>query len=69
MLKGSIFQDASRLMRHPAGNITRLAFQWLDEPLQVDTLSQQPLHQGALSSRTGANVKARDCSGCARGRT
>lgn len=29
-------QDASRLMRYPAGNITGWRL-WLDEPLQVDT--------------------------------
>lgn len=38
-------QDASRLMRYPAGNITGWRL-WLDEPLQVDTLSQQTLPQG-----------------------
>jgi lipoprotein-releasing system permease protein len=38
-------QDASRLMRYPAGNITgwRLTLQ---QPLTVDTLSQQPLPAG-----------------------
>ncbi|MBS0969917.1 lipoprotein-releasing system transmembrane subunit LolC [Chimaeribacter arupi] len=38
-------QDASRLMRYPAGNITgwRLT---LEQPLAVDTLSQQPLPAG-----------------------
>ena len=38
-------QDASRLMRYPAGNITgwRLT---LEQPLTVDTLSQQPLPPG-----------------------
>ncbi|AFJ47475.1 lipoprotein-releasing ABC transporter permease subunit LolC [Shimwellia blattae] len=38
-------QDASRLMRYPQGNITGWRL-WLDQPLQVDTLSQQPLAQG-----------------------
>lgn len=35
-------QDASRLMRYPAGNITGWRL-WLDSPLKVDTLSQQSL--------------------------
>ncbi|ALB62439.1 Lipoprotein releasing system transmembrane protein LolC [Cronobacter condimenti 1330] len=35
-------QDASRLMRYPAGNITGWRL-WLNEPLKVDVLSQQPL--------------------------
>lgn len=39
-------QDASRLMRYPAGNITGWRL-WLNEPLKVDELSQQPLPQGA----------------------
>lgn len=40
-------QDASRLMRYPAGHITgwRLA---LDKPLQVDSLSQQTLPDGLV---------------------
>ncbi|WP_338494618.1 lipoprotein-releasing ABC transporter permease subunit LolC [Erwinia aphidicola] len=38
-------QDASRLMRYPAGNITGWRL-WLDKPLQVDTFSQQPLAKG-----------------------
>ncbi len=38
-------QDASRLMRYPAGNITGWRL-WLDEPLKVDELSQQALPQG-----------------------
>jgi len=38
-------QDASRLMRYPAGNITGWRL-WLDKPLQVDTLSQQKLPAG-----------------------
>jgi len=38
-------QDASRLMRYPLGNITGWRL-WLDAPLKVDTLSQQPLPQG-----------------------
>lgn len=38
-------QDASRLMLYPAGNITGLRL-WLDEPLKVDTLSQQTLPKG-----------------------
>lgn len=39
-------QDASRLMRYPAGNITGWRL-WLDKPLQVDALSEQKLPQGA----------------------
>ncbi|PAC68744.1 lipoprotein-releasing system transmembrane subunit LolC, partial [Enterobacter cloacae] len=38
-------QDASRLMRYPAGNITGWRL-WLDAPLKVDTLSQQTLPEG-----------------------
>ncbi|ELY4662101.1 lipoprotein-releasing ABC transporter permease subunit LolC [Cronobacter muytjensii] len=38
-------QDASRLMRYPAGNITGWRL-WLSEPLKVDVLSQQPLPAG-----------------------
>lgn len=38
-------QDASRLMRYPAGNITGWRL-WLAEPLKVDVLSQQTLPQG-----------------------
>ncbi|ECE6547683.1 lipoprotein-releasing ABC transporter permease subunit LolC [Salmonella bongori] len=38
-------QDASRLMRYPAGHITGWRL-WLDEPLKVDTLSQQTLPSG-----------------------
>ncbi|EOW6769577.1 lipoprotein-releasing ABC transporter permease subunit LolC [Cronobacter muytjensii] len=38
-------QDASRLMRYPAGNITGWRL-WLNEPLKVDVLSQQPLPAG-----------------------
>ncbi len=38
-------QDASRLMRYPAGNITGWRL-WLDSPLQVDVLSQQSLSAG-----------------------
>lgn len=37
--------DASRLMRYPPGNITGWRL-WLNQPLQVDSLSQQPLPQG-----------------------
>ena len=40
-------QDASRLMRYPAGNITGWRL-WLDRPLQVDTLSQQKLPEGMV---------------------
>ena len=40
-------QDASRLMRYPAGNITGWRL-WLDKPLQVDTTSQQPLAKGLV---------------------
>ena len=38
-------QDASRLMLYPLGNITAWRL-WLEQPLQVDTLSQQTLPQG-----------------------
>ncbi len=38
-------QDASRLMRYPAGNITGWRL-FLQKPLMVDTLSQQTLPQG-----------------------
>ncbi|VTN08146.1 Lipoprotein-releasing system transmembrane protein lolC [Raoultella terrigena] len=37
--------DASRLMRYPLGNITGWRL-WLNQPLQVDTLSQQTLPAG-----------------------
>lgn len=37
--------DASRLMRYPAGNITGWRL-WLNEPLKVDVLSQQTLPEG-----------------------
>jgi len=40
-------QDASRLMRYPAGNITGWRL-WLDKPLSVDTLSQQKLPDGMV---------------------
>ncbi|NJC99700.1 lipoprotein-releasing ABC transporter permease subunit LolC [Candidatus Erwinia dacicola] len=40
-------QDASRLMRYPAGNITGWRL-WLDKPLQVDVISQQPLAKGLV---------------------
>ncbi|MEM6159674.1 lipoprotein-releasing ABC transporter permease subunit LolC [Erwinia sp. P6884] len=40
-------QDASRLMRYPAGNITGWRL-WLDKPLAVDALSQQTLPQGLI---------------------
>lgn len=40
-------QDASRLMRYPAGNITGWRL-WLDKPLQVDRISQQTLPQGLV---------------------
>lgn len=39
-------EDASRLMRYPAGNITGWRL-WLDEPLKVDSLSQQKLPEGS----------------------
>ncbi|PUV53794.1 lipoprotein-releasing ABC transporter permease subunit LolC [Cronobacter sakazakii] len=38
-------QDASRLMRYPAGNITGWRL-WLNEPLKVGVLSQQTLPPG-----------------------
>ena len=40
-------QDASRLMRYPAGNITGWRL-WLDRPLAVDSVSQQALPQGLV---------------------
>ncbi|PKH26336.1 lipoprotein-releasing system transmembrane subunit LolC [Enterobacterales bacterium CwR94] len=40
-------QDASRLMRYPAGNITGWRL-WLDKPLAVDELSEQTLPQGLV---------------------
>ncbi|MBV4366228.1 lipoprotein-releasing ABC transporter permease subunit LolC [Erwinia sp. BNK-24-b] len=40
-------QDASRLMRYPAGHITGWRL-WLDKPLQVDTLSGQKLPAGLV---------------------
>ena len=42
----NVIQDASRLMRYPAGNITGWRL-WLDEPLRVDSLSQQKLPEGS----------------------
>lgn len=38
-------QDASRLMRYPAGNITGWRL-WLNEPLKVDELAQQTMPEG-----------------------
>lgn len=49
-------EDASRLMRYPAGNITGWRL-WLDEPLKVDSLSQQNCLMAA-NGRTGVTVKA-----------
>ncbi|PIJ51955.1 outer membrane-specific lipoprotein transporter subunit LolC [Erwinia sp. OLTSP20] len=40
-------QDASRLMRYPAGNITGWRL-WLDNPLDVDRLSHQTLPPGLV---------------------
>ncbi|MBK0035702.1 lipoprotein-releasing ABC transporter permease subunit LolC [Erwinia sp. S43] len=40
-------QDASRLMRYPAGNITGWRL-WLDKPLDVDVVSQQKLPEGLV---------------------
>nr|CBX80384.1 Lipoprotein releasing system, transmembrane protein [Erwinia amylovora ATCC BAA-2158] len=40
-------QDASRLMRYPAGNITGWRL-WLDKPLQVDSTSQQALPESLV---------------------
>ncbi|CAJ0991599.1 lipoprotein-releasing ABC transporter permease subunit LolC [Pantoea sp. Nvir] len=40
-------QDASRLMRYPAGNVTGWRL-WLDNPLKVDVLSQQSLPDGLI---------------------
>ncbi len=40
-------QDASRLMRYPAGNVTGWRL-WLNEPLAVDRTSLQPLPDGLI---------------------
>ncbi|KFF65079.1 MULTISPECIES: lipoprotein-releasing ABC transporter permease subunit LolC [Pectobacterium] len=40
-------QDASRLMRYPANNITGWRL-WLEKPLSVDTLSTQTLPEGTV---------------------
>ncbi|MCW1874511.1 lipoprotein-releasing ABC transporter permease subunit LolC [Erwinia sp. INIA-01] len=40
-------QDASRLIRYPAGNITGWRL-WLDKPLDVDVVSQQKLPEGLV---------------------
>ncbi|MGV7093683.1 lipoprotein-releasing ABC transporter permease subunit LolC [Siccibacter turicensis] len=40
-------QDASRLMRYPAGNITGWRL-WLNEPLKVDELAQQTMPEGMV---------------------
>ncbi|MBN3207357.1 lipoprotein-releasing ABC transporter permease subunit LolC [Pectobacterium brasiliense] len=40
-------QDASRLMRYPANNITGWRL-WLEKPLSVDTLSTQTLPEGTI---------------------
>ncbi|KAA5970717.1 lipoprotein-releasing ABC transporter permease subunit LolC [Pantoea sp. M_9] len=40
-------QDASRVMRYPAGSITGWRL-WLEKPLSVDALSTQPLPQGTV---------------------
>ncbi len=48
-------EDASRLMRYPAGNITGWRL-WLDEPLKVDSLSQQNCLKAA-NGRTGVIVR------------
>ncbi len=40
-------QDASRLMRYPTGNVTGWRL-WLDKPLAVNALSQQPLPSGLV---------------------
>ncbi|MBK0003255.1 lipoprotein-releasing ABC transporter permease subunit LolC [Erwinia sp. S38] len=40
-------QDASRLMRYPAGNITGWRL-WLDKPLDVDVITQQKLPEGLV---------------------
>jgi lipoprotein-releasing system permease protein len=55
--------DASRLMRYPLGNITGWRL-WLNQPLQVDTLSQQTLPPGP-NGRTGASAKANCSRPCA----
>ncbi|BDH46258.1 transporter [Salmonella enterica subsp. enterica serovar Choleraesuis] len=39
--------DASRLMRYPLGNVSGWRL-WLDNPLQVDSLSQQKLPDGTV---------------------
>ncbi len=40
-------QDAARMLRYPAGHITGWRL-YLDEPLQVDVLSQQALPDGLV---------------------
>lgn len=40
-------QDAARMLRYPVGNITGWRL-YLNEPLQVDTLSKQPLPEGLV---------------------
>ncbi|VDY33741.1 Lipoprotein-releasing system transmembrane protein lolC [Morganella morganii] len=40
-------EDAARLMRYPAGNITGWRL-YLSQPLQVDSLSQQTLPEGLV---------------------
>ncbi len=40
-------EDAARMMRYPSGNITGWRL-FLDEPLQVDSLSQQQLPEGLV---------------------
>ncbi|WP_276643053.1 lipoprotein-releasing ABC transporter permease subunit LolC [Siccibacter turicensis] len=40
-------QDASRLMRYPAGNITGWRL-WLNEPLKVDEMAQQTMPEGMV---------------------
>ncbi|TCV98267.1 lipoprotein-releasing ABC transporter permease subunit LolC [Biostraticola tofi] len=40
-------QDASRLMRYPAGNVTGWRL-WLDKPLAVDQFSRQSLPEGTV---------------------
>lgn len=39
--------DAARMMRYPSGHITGWRL-FLDEPLKVDTLSQQSLPEGLV---------------------
>lgn len=57
-------EDAARLMRYPAGNITGWRL-YLSQPLQVDSLSQQTLPEGLVW--TDWRVQKVSFPGCAHG--